>query len=201
MAAVISTQTLPQSAHFLGSRPSHNAHTFGQRKQQRHVPQQHNGFGAFAPHHHSSMRSPASASASWRVHSAPEPAVPASPSPSPSSSPRRASPAPSRPAESVSHRPAPIYSPSSSTTQTRPAFVYSPEELLRLAQSPQVGISAEKSAVLKDIVEHFVWRRGPSGSPSRSRSPRSSARTHSRRSSSPSGRSSGSSAHVHSDSD
>lgn len=45
-------------------------------------------------------------------------------------------------------------------------LVYSIGELLRISESPLVGISKESKDIVDDLVLHYVWRRGAqSGSP------------------------------------
>jgi hypothetical protein len=68
--------------------------------------------------------------------------------------------------------------------------VYSIADLLRLSNSPLVGISEESQAVVDDLVAHHVWRRGPqSGTPKPSRRRRNGGSSK-QRSSSPSSNSS-----------
>ncbi|KZV66162.1 hypothetical protein PENSPDRAFT_98541 [Peniophora sp. CONT] len=173
MAAVAS---LPHSAHFLGPNtyPAfHHAH----HQHQRAGHQQQGSFGAFAHYHHASPHSPASSSSSWREH-APVP-VPG-PKRTTAFTPRRRSASPPWHRAAV-NTPAPSAhtTSSSSTAVARSSSrIYSVEELLRLASSPLVGVSHEKQAVLTDITEHWVWRRGAHPEPKRtrrSRSPRSSS--------------------------
>ncbi|KAI0310367.1 hypothetical protein OF83DRAFT_877644 [Amylostereum chailletii] len=64
-----------------------------------------------------------------------------------------------------------VAAPSSPSARTPPRAIpfYTPAELLRLASSPNVGITAEARASLEDFVAHWVWRRGPHTGPSSQR--------------------------------
>jgi hypothetical protein len=182
--------------------------------QPHHVPQyrapaavqHHNPFEAFSPHHHSGAKS-ASTAVSWRhsesVDRAPAPA-PITTRPTPKH--RRGAPSHSRTPSTSSEASSGSWrersrSPAVATVELQPAAtqpkpntstvpVYSIADLLRLSNSPLVGISEESQAVVDDLVAHHVWRRGPqSGTPKPSRRRRNGGSSK-QRSSSPSSNSS-----------
>ncbi|KAI0058764.1 hypothetical protein BV25DRAFT_1840796 [Artomyces pyxidatus] len=183
MAAVISSSSAfhtPHSRHFL------SPHAIVHRPHNDVQPAHHNGFEAFAMHHHghhphTRTPSPASNSSSWREHG-PVPLIeqPRTTSRSPSHS-RKSSEQWRSPSREHRVTPAATAVPKDSIPSTHAPGVYSASDLLRLATSPLVGVSAESQAVLEDLVAHNVWRRGPhtetrkSGSRSRRASPRRSA--------------------------
>ncbi|KAI0044016.1 hypothetical protein FA95DRAFT_1574752 [Auriscalpium vulgare] len=175
--ALLSAFHAPQSRHFL----PHNDYELHPVGAQAHAAPQHNGFEAFSHRHghargHRQTRSPspASVTASWRVHAPAEPSHAHTPSED-----WRAH-SHSRVPHTVSPATAVVPLPKDVRSASPAPAVYSATELLRLASSPLVGLSDESQAVVEDLVAHHVWRRGPR-SASSSRSPSRNSRSRSRK--------------------
>jgi len=176
MAAVVAHPTFHSSGHSFA--PYHSG--FACLHQQPHYRPStaarvdRNPFEAFGPRHHGGTKS-RSAAQSWRQsESVDRTSTVTTPKyrrggPSHSRTPSTSSEASSSSWRERSRSPAvAAVELQPETPQAKPeepnapvTFVYTASDLLRLKDSPLVGLSAKSQAIVDDLVAHHVWRRGP----------------------------------------